>query len=113
SIEILAFAMMLGYMQEWLLAVFLMMYFILVTIRSTRYNHKPIILMTPDNRPSQVVMLDYYQVFFPIGLLLIACFHDFQSTVVLIIHCLLFPIKMINVVKDFLKVAVSVRQTGD
>src|SRR5690606_12825170 len=100
SIEILAFAMMLGYIQEWLLAVFLMMYFILVTIRSTRYNHKPIILMTPDNRPSQVVMLDYYQVFFPIGLLLISCFHDFQSTVVLLIHCLLFPMKMIRIIKD-------------
>jgi len=101
SIELAAFVGILGYIDEKLLVILLLVYFVLVVIRLKRYGHKPIILMTPKNQPFQVWMLDFYQVLFPVGLLLIACFHDPRSAIVLIVHCVLFPMKMIAIIRDF------------
>jgi hypothetical protein len=69
----------------------LALYFILVFIRYDRYKNQLIIVMKTDERPFQILMADYYQMIFPVSLLLYASITNSLNLIVLAIHIVLFP----------------------
>lgn len=76
-------------------------YCILVAIRYSRYNNVPIIMVTPENKSTQVLMLDYYHAFFPISLLVIACLSQPWVWLILLIHIVLFPVTLLLILRDY------------
>lgn len=89
---------MINYPTMW---VALLCYCILVAIRYTRYNNVPIIMVTPENRSTQVLMLDYYHAFFPVSLLLIASLSQPWVWLILLIHIGLFPASLMLILRDY------------
>jgi hypothetical protein len=69
----------------------LIFYFLLVFIRYDRYKIGAIIVMKKNDGPFQILMADYYQLFFPLSLLLLASTQDSLNLIVLLSHILLFP----------------------
>jgi hypothetical protein len=69
----------------------LLLYFILVYIRYDRYKNQLIIVTISNERPFQIIMADFYQMLFPLSLLLYGTVCDSMNVIVLIIHILLFP----------------------
>lgn len=100
-VELLAFTgvlMRIDLIAAW---VALLLYVILVAIRYARYSNIPIILITPHDKHSQVLMIDYYQTFFPLSLLVFAGFNQPFAWIVLIVHIVLFPTNIIIPLKDY------------
>jgi len=100
-IELAAFLGMLMHINLSAVWILLILYIVLVTIRYTRYANIPIILITPDNKHSQVLMLDCYQTFFPLGLLFSASFSQPFAWVVLAVHIVLFPTNIMIPLRDY------------
>lgn len=60
------------------------------------------LVQTPSIGNFQLLMMDYYHVFLPVSLLLIAVDHQIASILILAIHLILFPGRMWHVLKDLL-----------
>lgn len=101
SVEIVALFAMLGYLGLGANWIALMLYGVLLWIRYARYANYPIILLTPKGRDTQVVLLDYYQVFFPIGTLLAAACTQPFAWVILVGHVSLFPSGLAYALRDY------------
>lgn len=101
SAEVVAFVAMLVYLGVWANWISLMLYGLLLGIRYSRYANLPIILVTPKRRETQVVLLYYYQTFFPVGMLLAAAFAQPMAWIVLLVHLLLFPSGFVLALRDY------------
>lgn len=109
AVELISFAVMLVYIaQPWLLML-VPLYFILVGVRLKKYQRKPIFVIAPHNQPWQMIMLDFYQFFFPVGLLAYAAIAQPWAWIVLAVHVLLFPRTGFNAIMDY---SVAVRSAG-
>ncbi|MGV3762430.1 UbiA family prenyltransferase [Parapedobacter sp.] len=101
TIELTALMIMLVYISEPVLFFLFPVYFVLVGIRFKKYNQLPISIIAPQDRPWQMMMLDFYQCFLPMGLLVSAVRVQPWAWVVLVIHIMLFHKIIFIVVRDF------------
>lgn len=101
AVELVSFAIMLVYIaQPWLL-VLIPLYVGLVGIRAKKLHRKPIFVIAPHHQPWQMIMLDFYQFFLPVGLLIFAAVTQPWAWVVLVLHVMLFPQTGLYAVKDY------------
>lgn len=101
SVELIAFMGMLIQINLMAVWIALLLYLVLIVIRYSRYANIPIILVTPQSKHSQVLMIDYYQTFFPLSLLLFASFNQPLAWIVLVVHIVIFPNNIIIPLKDY------------
>jgi len=90
-LEILALGVMLYQIHLMAPVIALGLYLVLVFIRYDRYKNQLIIIMKTDERPFQIMMADYYQMLFPISLLLFSVSLDSINIIILLVHIVLFP----------------------
>lgn len=100
-VEFSAVAVIIFQIQQINTVIALILYFFLLFIRYRKLNHKVILILTPENKPFQILMADYYQVFLPLSLLLTAIFIDELNIIILLIHIILFPHKLKHVCLDY------------
>lgn len=100
SIELLLFSILLFKISLPIPFLFLILYLLLALFRYKVLGHKLVIVLNPDNSPLQIFMLDYYQVFFPLALLLFASITQDWAWCVLFIHLILFHNKLFNILTD-------------
>jgi hypothetical protein len=101
-VEIIAFACMLYELNFAITLIALVLYFVLVYIRYQRYNSQIIMVMKTKDRPFQIIMADYYQLFLPISLLLFSVSVDSMNVITLLVHVILFPYVLLRAVYDYL-----------
>ncbi len=102
TLEVLAVIVMLIEIGQLLCMLFLIAYLFIVLVRRRTLGQKIILVHTPPNNSFQILMMDYYQVFLPISLLIIAASGEISAIWVLVIHVVLFPQKPIQILKDSL-----------
>jgi len=101
SVECLAFVFMMIKMSILLVFIFLILYLVLVSIRYKKRSQRIVLIIAPDKQAYQFFMVDYYQLFFPVSLLVFAAYTQPKAWMVLIIHIFLFNATIRKVVKDF------------
>lgn len=101
AIELVAFAVVLAYVSQPVLLFLLPLYLILVGIRVKKYGQLPIFILAPPDRPWQIMMLDFYQFFLPIGILVLAACTQPWAWLVLVIHAVFFHRTAIMAIRDF------------
>ncbi len=100
GMELIAFSGMLLKISLWILIIFLILYFVLVILRYKVMGYKPVIVINPRNSPLQILMLDFYQVLFPLGILIHMAYTQNLGLVFLLLHLILFPRKLIIILTD-------------
>lgn len=90
-IELIALSVLLYELHLVAPVIALILYFILVYIRYDRYENHLVIVTRTSDKPFQIIMADYYQMLFPVSLLLYASIVNSTNLVVLIVHIALFP----------------------
>jgi len=101
AVEAIAFAVILYILSLTVTLIALFLYFILVFIRYRRYKSEVILVMKKDERPFQILMADYYQLLFPISLLLFSLSLNSLNLIPLVIHILLFPYILWRALYDY------------
>lgn len=91
AIEIAALSVLLYELQLIAPVIALLFYLILVFIRFDRYKNQLVIVIKTNDKPFQIIMADYYQMLFPLSLLLFAATISTWNLIVLAIHIILFP----------------------
>lgn len=99
-LEIAAFTLLLSYLINIWIIVSVCIYIIVVYIRKRSFNYKICLIISPSSSPYQLIMNDYYLVFFPLSLLFTAALNYKYGWVILCFHILLFPKRTMLVVKD-------------
>ncbi|ETZ22615.1 UbiA family prenyltransferase [Pedobacter sp. V48] len=100
-LEAISLLVMLSNLFMPLPVLFLGLYILLAFIRSKSFGYKSVLVISPQNQPLHILMADYYQVFLPISLLVTASIDDYRIWFILIAHILLFPKKLLYIIKDF------------
>lgn len=101
-IEMTAFSIVLFFIFNKWVIIGLFLYIILVLIRKISFKYEISLIITPSSRPHQLLMNDFYLVFFPLSLLFTLTLTSKYGWVVLFFHLLLFPKKMLQVLNDLL-----------
>jgi 4-hydroxybenzoate polyprenyltransferase len=96
--EVIALGFMLWRLHQPLPAAFLVLYVLFAGYRIRRWKTNAVIV-APKPR-FFIVLHEYYDVLFPIALLVTACVHHLQDAVVLPIHILLFPKRLLRMWRD-------------
>lgn len=91
ALELVALGVILAKLHLAAPVIAMALYALLVFIRYDRYSIQTIIVMKNDERPFQILMADYYQLFFPLSLLLFASTQHALNLIILLSHILLFP----------------------
>jgi len=99
-IELVGLGLMISYFNSFWTWIMLVLYILLVAIRYWMYEQKPILIINHHRGSNQVLMIDYYQLFFPWTMLLLACMQYEGSWIVALLHLLLFPTKILAILKD-------------
>lgn len=81
-------------------AAALAIYIILVFIRTFVFKYRLSLIITPAEAPHQILMNDFYLVFFPLSLLLSSATAEPKGWIFVCCHLLLFPRKTIIVYND-------------
>ncbi|GAA3949562.1 hypothetical protein GCM10022246_00230 [Pedobacter ginsengiterrae] len=100
-VEIFALTIMLLKIHLIITIVALIFYFILIFLRYKINKTQVIIVLKSDDRPYQIIMADYYQMFLPISLLFAAILINIINVTVLIIHISLFPYLLWLAIYDY------------
>jgi len=108
ALEIISLTVMLYEIDLAAPVIALVLYFILVYIRYDRYKNQLIIVMKTDDRPFQILMADYYQMLFPISLLVFAVSLNTVNLIILAIHVLLFPYVLWLALYDYVIYAAAI-----
>src|SRR6202012_4704981 len=90
AFEWLALIAVLSHIQLWLPVIFLLVYIVLILLRDRLFNSRIIAVITPKEGYFQLLMLDYYSLFFPVSLLIYSAFKHPLDWVVLVVHLVLF-----------------------
>src|SRR5690606_10866284 len=104
--ELLAFCGMLLNISLPILGIFMILYLLLVIFRYKIMSQKLVIILNPKNSALQILMIDFYHLFFPLGLLVYLSYAQELGWILLLIHCILFPRKFLGVIRD---VFISIR----
>lgn len=89
-IELCAFGVMLFLLKSWVVILFLVLYIGYVALRYSMYKTKTIIIILNEKENYRVVMNEYYQVFFPISILLYIAVHQPYAWIILLLHIIVF-----------------------
>lgn len=101
-IEVTAYsAIFIATLNIWTAAA-LVIYIVLVLIRTVSFKYRISLIITPTGVPHQILMNDLYLVFFPLSLLLTLAIAHPNGWIYLCGHLLLFPRKTILVVYDIM-----------
>lgn len=100
TLEVLAMLVMLYCLHQILPILFLFVYLLLAFTRTYKLGYDSVLIVAPYNKPYHILMADFYQIFFPISLLITATIFEPYTLIVLIIHLALFPNKTIIALKD-------------
>lgn len=100
GLELSAFAGMLLNISLPLLGIFLALYILLVIFRYKILSHKPVVILNPENSPLQILMIDFYQVLFPLAILFHLSYTQEFGWVLLVVHLALFPRKLFILITD-------------
>ena len=100
AVEMLALAVVFYRMAEWLPVLFFVIYLLLVLIRWRRLGYKPIIVVTRHDAKFDFLMLDYYQAFLPLSLLITGALDYSETWILCAIHLLLFPRSIQKAIRD-------------
>lgn len=100
-VEFFALTIMLFKIDLIITVIALIFYYVLVFLRYRINKTQVIIILKSDDRPYQIIMADYYQMFLPISLLLVATSINIINVSVLIIHVSLFPYVLWLAIYDF------------
>lgn len=88
--EWVALLAVLSHLQLWLPVVFLLIYIVVILLRAKLFHSHIITVITPKEGYFQLLMLDYYSLFFPVSLLIYSAFKHPIDWIVLVIHLVLF-----------------------
>lgn len=99
SIEVSVLLCILFFLNNLLVYAGFVLYLFVVFVRYRKLHMTPVSIIAPE-RPHQILLLDFAQVFFPVSILLYAAFTQHNGWIVLLIHLLLFPFKTLQVIKD-------------
>ncbi|MDB5116423.1 MAG: 4-hydroxybenzoate polyprenyltransferase [Mucilaginibacter sp.] len=99
-IELLAMATALFLLKLALPLIFLLFYILFIILRKNLFHSKIIVIISPKDEHFQILMLDYYAIFFPVSLLIYAAIKQPLAWVVLLVHLLLFHKMLIVTLKD-------------
>lgn len=100
-VEISAFSVIFYKTLSTLTMLSLVLYILLVLIRKLAFDYRISLIVTPEGLPHQILMNDFYLVFFPLAQLGSLAMTERYGWIVLCIHMVLFPRKTILVVYDF------------
>jgi len=100
SIELFAFIFILIKISVLLVFVFFLLYLGLVWIRYKKLDQRIVLIVAPENVPYQILMVDYYQSFFPFSILLYASLTQANAWILLVLHSLLFNATIRKVARD-------------
>jgi 1,4-dihydroxy-2-naphthoate octaprenyltransferase len=102
SFEILAFAIILIVINAMIVILFFCLYLIFIVVRYKLFNTRLTILESPGDGNYRLVMTEYYQIFFPVSLLLKFSFYQPKAWIILVIHILLFLSYLLENFRPFL-----------
>lgn len=108
-IELTAFSFILFFILNIWIALGIVFYTILTLIRKISFNYKVSLIITPPLLPHQLLMNDYYLVFFPLSLVFTLGLNFSSGWLILIAHIFLFPKKTWLVFNDFLSFLKKIR----
>lgn len=100
--ELIALAVMLYKINLLLAIIGLLLYLLLLFLRYKLNKTQIITIIKTNDQPFQILMADYYQMLFPISLLIAASFQNSFNLVVLAIHIVLFPYVLWLAIYDYL-----------
>ncbi|GGA94829.1 UbiA family prenyltransferase [Puia dinghuensis] len=100
SAEFSALAMILIRIGQPFPFLFLLLYFLFLFARRKLFGYQVVPIITPAGKPFQILLADYYQFFFPLALLVGAMTADARNIIVFVIHIMLFPQKVILLLKE-------------
>lgn len=106
-VEVAGFALMLWRAASPLAIAFLCVYALLEWWRKLMWRMN-LVIVAPKDR-YHIVMHEYYEVFFPLALLLSSSIKYPQDTVIIVAHLLLFPRRATQTLKDIFKI---IKQTA-
>lgn len=110
GVELLAFGSMLFHINLPIVYVLLVVYGFVVYLRAHFFALKPVIFLVPRKRPYQLMMLDGYQVFLPLALLLHIMITQPWGWLILIGHFILFPVGIKRLITDLFRIFSSLRR---
>lgn len=90
AMELIALASILFLLNLWISYVALIIYFIFILCRQRQFKSEIILVISPKNQHFQILMLDFYTIFFPLSLLIYAALTQSRGWIALLIHMLLF-----------------------
>lgn len=100
--ELTALAVMLYKINLVIVIIGLILYFILLFLRHKINKTQIITILKYDDQPFQILMADYYQMFFPLSLLVSASVTNNLNLIILAVHIFLFPYVLWLAVFDYL-----------
>lgn len=89
-IELIAFSVMILIINRIIVLVFLLLYMINLLMRYKLYNTRLIIITLNEKGNHRAIMAEYYQVFFPISILISIAAHQPYVWIVLLLHIIVF-----------------------
>lgn len=97
-VEFLAFITILIFTRSYLTAIFLFLYFIIVWSRNAVWDANIVIVAPMKN--SQILMNEYYVVFYPLAFLLTAVYLNPFDIIIFLAHFLFFPRHAVFLIKE-------------
>lgn len=104
TLELIALAILLTQLELIAPYLSLLLYIVLLYLRYVAYKNQVVLVIKPNTGPFQILMADYYQMFFPISLLIFASIIDNTNFIVLIVHILLFPYLLWLAIYDYTRI---------
>lgn len=100
AVELAALAVMLVYIGKLWPVIGLSAYLLLLAGYSKKFGMKLIAIIPPAGQSWHIIMISFYQAFFPLSLLLEAALTHSLSWIVLAVHLCLFPRCVWNILSD-------------
>jgi 4-hydroxybenzoate polyprenyltransferase len=104
TLELAALSILLTQLALLAPYVAFLLYLVLLYLRYAEYKNQVVLVIKPTNGPFQILMADYYQMFFPISLLVFALIGNKFNFIVLSIHILLFPYLLWLAIYDYMRI---------
>lgn len=100
SLELLGFMIFISYFFNEAILWAALSYVCMVFLRILAFNRKIRIITTSPSESYQLLLNDFYIVFFPVALLIQICLTQRLGLLVLGLHIVLFPMNMLFAIKD-------------
>lgn len=102
GMELLAMGVMLVYISIPLPVVALFFYGLMLIVYSKKFGFTLIAIIPPKNQPWHLLMMNYYQLLWPMSLIITSALNEPLAGLLILIHLILFPIITRNTLMDIL-----------